>query len=241
MSTTPAQKLALVTGGARGIGLGIAEALLARDYQVVVTGLTDDEVAAVPQRQGLSAIRLDVTDGISVMQVVSSCQRLDVLVNCAGMILRGGAEYDIAGFQNVMDVNLTGTMRMCLAARDKLKASGHGVIINTASMLSFFGGPLTPAYAASKGAIVQLTKSLAVAWADEGIRVNSIAPGWIETELTRGAREDAVRSQTILARTPMKRWGKPDDIGGVVAHLCSDEARFITGVVIPIDGGYSAQ
>lgn len=241
MSTTPAHKLALVTGGARGIGLGIAEALLARDYQVVVTGLTDDEVAAVPRRQGLSAIRLDVTDGISVMHVVSSCQRLDVLVNCAGMILRGGAEYDIAGFQNVMDVNLTGTMRMCLAARDKLKASGHGVIINTASMLSFFGGPLTPAYAASKGAIVQLTKSLAVAWADEGIRVNSIAPGWIETELTRGAREDAVRSQTILARTPMKRWGKPDDIGGVVAHLCSDEARFITGVVIPIDGGYSAQ
>lgn len=241
MSTTPPRNLALVTGGARGIGLGIAEALLARDYQVVVTGLTDNEVAAVPPRQGLSAIRLDVTDGISVIQAVTSCQRLDVLVNCAGMILRGGAEYDIAGFQTVMDVNLTGTMRMCLAARDKLKASGHGVIINTASMLSFFGGPLTPAYAASKGAIVQLTKSLGVAWAVDGIRVNAIAPGWIETELTRGAREDAARSQSILARTPMKRWGKPDDIGGVVAHLCSDEARFITGAVIPIDGGYSAQ
>lgn len=241
MSTTPSHKLALVTGGARGIGLGIAEALLARDYQVVVTGLTDDEVAAVPRRQGLSAIRLDVTDGISVMQAILSCQRLDVLVNCAGMILRGGAEYDIAGFQTVMDVNLTGTMRMCLAARDKLRDSGHGVIINTASMLSFFGGPLTPAYAASKGAIVQLTKSLAVAWAVDDIRVNAIAPGWIETELTRGAREDAARSQTILARTPMKRWGKPNDIGGVVAHLCSDEARFITGAVIPIDGGYSAQ
>jgi NAD(P)-dependent dehydrogenase (short-subunit alcohol dehydrogenase family) len=108
-------------------------------------------------------------------------------------------------------------------------------------MLSYFGGPLTPAYAASKGAIVQLTKSLAVAWADEGIRVNAIAPGWIETDLTRGAREDAARSQAILARTPMKRWGIPADIGGVVAHLCSDEARFITGAVIPIDGGYSAQ
>lgn len=240
MSTLPHNKLALVTGGARGIGFGIAEALLVRDYQVVVTGLTNDEVAAVPPRKGLSAIRLDVTNDESVNDAIAFSQRIDVLVNCAGMILRGGAEYDIDCFQKVMDVNLTGTMRMALAAREKLKASGCSVIINTASMLSFFGGPLTPAYSASKGAIVQLTKSLAVAWADDGIRVNAIAPGWIETELTRGAREDAARSATILARTPMKRWGKPDDIGGVVAHLCSDDARFITGAIVPIDGGYAA-
>jgi NAD(P)-dependent dehydrogenase (short-subunit alcohol dehydrogenase family) len=241
MPTSTDHKVALITGGARGIGFGIAEALLGAGYHVIVTGLTDDEVEAVPWRDHLSAIRLDVTDDHAVIDIISKCERVDALVNCAGIILRGGAEYNITSFQKVMDVNLTGTMRMCLAAREKLAASSHGVIINTASMLSFFGGPLTPAYAASKGAIVQLTKSLAVAWADDGIRVNAIAPGWIETELTRGAREDATRSQNILARTPMKRWGQPADIGGVVAHLCSDEAKFITGAVIPIDGGYSAQ
>ena len=241
MSTSSDHKVALITGGARGIGFGVAEALLQSDYHVVVAGLSDDEVAAVPARDKLLAYQLDVTDDQAVADVIAKQSRLDALINCAGMILRGGAEYEIASFQKVMDVNLTGTMRMCLAAREKLGASGHGVIINTASMLSYFGGPLTPAYAASKGAIVQLTKSLAVAWADEGIRVNAIAPGWIETDLTRGAREDAARSQAILARTPMKRWGIPADIGGVVAHLCSDEARFITGAVIPIDGGYSAQ
>lgn len=241
MSTSTDHKVALITGGARGIGFGIAEALLQAGYHVIVTGLTEEEVEAVPQRAYLSAARLDVTDDHAVIDIVSKCERVDALINCAGIILRGGAEYDITSFQKVMDVNLTGTMRMCLAAREKLAASGHGAIINTASMLSFFGGPLTPAYAASKGAIVQLTKSLAVAWADDGIRVNAIAPGWIETELTRGAREDATRSQNILSRTPMKRWGQPADIGGVVAHLCSDEAKFITGAVIPIDGGYSAQ
>ena len=241
MPTSTDHKVALITGGARGIGFGIVEALLAAGYHVIVTGLTDEEVEAVPQRKNLSAMRLDVTDDHAVIDIISKCERVDALVNCAGIILRGGAEYNITSFQKVMDVNLTGTMRMCLAAREKLAASGRGVIINTASMLSFFGGPLTPAYAASKGAIVQLTKSLAVAWADDGIRVNAIAPGWIETELTRGAREDATRSQNILSRTPMKRWGQPADIGGVVAHLCSDEAKFITGAVIPIDGGYSAQ
>ena len=241
MPTSTDHKVALITGGARGIGFGIAEALLQSGYRVLVTGLSDEEVTAVPPRDHLSSTRLDVTDDHAVADIISQCDQLDALVNCAGMILRGGAEYQIASFQKVMDVNLTGTMRMCIAAREKLAASGRGVIINTASMLSFFGGPLTPAYAASKGAIVQLTKSLAVAWADEGIRVNAIAPGWIETELTRGAREDAARSQSILARTPMKRWGQPVDIGGVDAHLCSDEARFITGAVIPIDGGYSAQ
>jgi len=241
MSTSSDHKVALITGGARGIGFGVAEALLQSGYHVVVTGLSYDEVAAVPARDKLLAYQLDVTDDQAVADVIAKQPRLDALINCAGIILRGGAEYEIASFQKVMDVNLTGTMRMCIAAREKLGASGHGVIINTASMLSYFGGPLTPAYAASKGAIVQLTKSLAVAWADEGIRVNAIAPGWIETDLTRGAREDAARSQAILARTPMKRWGIPADIGGVVAHLCSDEARFITGAVIPIDGGYSAQ
>ena len=233
-------KVALITGGARGIGFGIAEALLGDGYQVIVTGLAADEVAAVPEHEMLSARQLDVTEEASVQSLMQSCERLDVLVNCAGMIIRGGAEYDIDLFKKVIDVNLTGTMRMCMAAKPKLIQSNGGVIINMASMLSTFGGPLTPAYSASKGGVVQLTKSLAVAWAEDGLRVNAVAPGWIETALTKGARQDPIRAKAIIDRTPMKRWGMPNDIGGVVAHLCSDAARFITGAVIPIDGGYSA-
>ena len=234
------KRCALITGGARGIGFGIAEAMLAQGYQVVVTGLTDEEVSAVPHHEQMRALKLDVTDDAAVASVVDSCEQIDALINCAGMILRGGAEYDIETFKKVVDVNLTGTMRMCVAARPKLAISGKGAIVNTASMVSIFGGPLTPAYSASKGGIVQLTKSLAVAWADQGIRVNAIAPGWIATELTKGARDDAARSKAIIDRTPMKRWGSPSDIGGVVAHLCSTDAQFITGAVVPIDGGYSA-
>ncbi len=232
-------KLALITGGARGIGFGVAEAMLAAGYRVIVTGLTEDEVSAVPTRPHLSAVRLDVTDQADIAALFEGIDHLDALVNCAGMILRGGAEYDIERFQKVMDVNLTGTMRMCVAAKAALAATGNGSIVNTASMLSFFGGPLTPAYAASKGAIVQLTKSLAVAWANDGIRVNAIAPGWISTELTKGVVADEARTAAIMARTPMKRWGKPEDVAGTVVHLCSDAAKFMTGAVVPIDGGYS--
>lgn len=232
-------KQALITGGARGIGWGIAEALSAAGYAVTVTGLTDDEVAAVPVRDNVKTVRLDVTDDGQVAALTGSLARLDALVNCAGMILRDGKEFTIEGFQRVIDVNLTGTMRLCVAARPLLARQG-GAIVNTASVWSFFGGPLTPAYTASKGAVAQLTKSLAVAWAP-GIRVNAIAPGWVETELTKAAQADAGRSAAIVERTPMGRWGKPEDIGGAVAFLCSDAARFITGAVIPVDGGYLAK
>ena len=133
---------------------------------------------------------------------------LAALINCAGVIFRNFAEYDIKTFQKVIDVNLTGTMRMCVGARPKL-AAARGAIVNTGSMLSFFGGPAIPAYTASKGGVAQLTKALAVAWAPEGIRVNAIAPGWIATELTRGLVEDESRSAAILGRTPMQRWGEP--------------------------------
>jgi NAD(P)-dependent dehydrogenase (short-subunit alcohol dehydrogenase family) len=142
-------------------------------------------------------------------------------------------------FQKVIDVNLTGTMRMCVAARVKL-AAARGAIVNTASMLSFFGGPAVPAYTASKGGVAQLTKALAIAWAPEGIRVNAIAPGWIATEMTRGLVEDPSRSAAILGRTPMQRWGDPSDVGGVAVFLCSEAARFITGAILPVDGGYAA-
>jgi NAD(P)-dependent dehydrogenase (short-subunit alcohol dehydrogenase family) len=232
-------KQALITGGARGIGLGIAQAMLAAGYGVTVTGLTPEEVAAVPAHEKLKAVRLDVTSDDEVAACMASLTRLDALVNCAGMILREGKEFTITGFQKVIDVNLTGTMRMCMAARPLLEKQ-EGAIVNTASLWSFFGAPLTPAYTASKGGVAQLTKSLAVAWAP-AIRVNAIAPGWVETELTKAAQADRARSDAIIARTPFGRWGKPDDIGGAVVFLCSEAAGFITGAVLPIDGGYTAK
>jgi NAD(P)-dependent dehydrogenase (short-subunit alcohol dehydrogenase family) len=229
----------IITGGARGIGWGIANAMLEAGYMVTVTGLTQKEIESVPARQHTVALQLDVTSDAEVKALFARFDSLDVLVNCAGIIMRG-AEYDIEIFKKVVDVNLTGTMRMCVAARPLLAKAKNAAIINTASMLSFFGGPLVPAYAASKGGIVQLTKSLAVAWAAEGIRVNAIAPGWITTELTRGIASDEARSTAILARTPLQRWGEPSDIGGSVVYLCSEAARFVTGTVLPIDGGYAA-
>jgi len=232
-------KQALITGGARGIGFGIAEAMLVAGYSVTVTGLTDDEVAAAPTCDHLKAVRLDVTKDADVAARVGAFDRLDALVNCAGIILRDGKEFTIEGFQQVLDVNLTGTMRMCVAARTLLERQG-GAIVNTASIWSFFGGGLVPAYTASKGGVAQLTKALAVAWAPK-IRVNAIAPGWIETELTKAAQADPARSEAIVARTPFGRWGRPDDVGAAVVFLCSEGAGFITGVVLPVDGGYSVK
>ncbi len=232
-------KQVLITGGARGIGWGIARAMLDAGYGVTVTGLTADEVAAVPREANLKAVTLDVTSDSDVAAVVGALTRLDALVNCAGTILREGKEFTISGFQTVIDVNLTGTMRMCMAAKPLLEKQG-GAIVNTASLWSYFGAPLTPAYTASKGGVMQLTKSLAVAWAPN-IRVNAIAPGWIETDLTKAAQADPARSDAIIARTPFGRWGKPEDIGGAVVFLCSDAAGFITGTALPVDGGYIAK
>ncbi len=229
---------ALITGGARGIGFGIAEALLLAGYAVTVTGLSAEEVERVPERPFLRTVQLDVTRDESVATCLSGLDQLDVLVNCAGMILRGGAEYEIENFRRVIEVNLTGTMRMCVAARPLLERQG-GAIVNTASMLSFFGGPTAPAYTASKGGVAQLTKALAVAWAPS-IRVNAVAPGWIATDLTRALVDDEQRSAAIVARTPAGRWGNPDDLGGAVVFLCSEAARFVTGTVLPVDGGYAA-
>lgn len=233
------EKTALVTGGTRGIGEGIARALAEAGFSVVATGLTDDEIAAFSSHPDIRTAKLDVTDAASVERVLAACPRLDALVNCAGIIQRAGKEFEVDAFRLTLEVNLVGTMRMCTAAKDKLAAT-KGSIINTASMLSFQGSPFSPGYAASKGGVAQLTKSLAIAWAPSGIRVNAVAPGWIATDLTRPLQEDEKRAAPILARTPLARWGQPDDIGGVAAFLVSDAARFITGTVIPIDGGYLA-
>jgi NAD(P)-dependent dehydrogenase (short-subunit alcohol dehydrogenase family) len=237
--TSSSSPLALVTGGTRGIGAGAALALAEAGYQVLATGLTQEEVAATPTHAAIRHARLDVTSDAQVAAIVAGCERIDALVNCAGMIQRGGKEFEIEAFRLTIEVNLTGSMRMCLAAKDKLAAS-KGAIVNTASMLTFHGSAYAPGYAASKGGVGQLTKSLAAAWAQDGIRVNAVAPGWIATELTRPLVEDAGRSAPILSRTPMNRWGEPGDVGGAVLFLLSDAARFITGTILPVDGGYLA-
>jgi NAD(P)-dependent dehydrogenase (short-subunit alcohol dehydrogenase family) len=229
----------LVTGGSSGIGAAIAQVFASNGDLVVATGATKEEVerAQVPSEStAISFQELDVRDGSAVQACIDEIDSLDVLVNCAGVIRRN-AEHEPEVFADVIDINLNGSMRVCTAAREKLKQR-KGCIINTASMLSFFGGGLVPGYSASKGGIAQLTKSLAIAYAPDGIRVNAVAPGWIATQLTQALQDDRTRSEAILSRTPLGRWGEPADVAGPVLFLASDAARFVTGVVLPVDGGY---
>jgi len=234
-----ARRRVLVSGGTSGIGAAIARAFAAAGAEVSATGATEAEAQAAASREdmaGIACSALDVRDAAAVAERVAALGELDVLVNCAG-IIRRGAELEPEAFEQVVDINLNGTMRVCAAARTGL-AARRGCIVNTASMLSFFGGGLVPGYSASKGGVAQLTKSLAIAYAADGMRVNAVAPGWIATPLTQALQDDAARSAPILARTPLGRWGTPEDIAGPVLFLASPAARFVTGVVLPVDGGY---
>lgn len=234
-------KTAIVTGGTRGIGAGVSQALLDAGWRVIAAAIDPDEVAAFARAnegKNCEARVLDVTDAGSVADLFDGLTDLHGLVNCAGIVIRE-REYEMDVFEQVIAVNLTGTMRMCTAAQPLL-AKSHGAIVNTGSMYSIFGGPHVPAYTASKGGVAQLTKALAVRWGEDGVRVNAIAPGWIETEMTAPIREQPAREQTIMDRTPLGRWGRPAEVGALVAWLLSDAASFISGSVYPIDGGYSA-
>jgi NAD(P)-dependent dehydrogenase (short-subunit alcohol dehydrogenase family) len=226
-------KRALVSGATQGIGATIANHLAALGAEVTAIGLGSGDgtlSAAVDVKQA------DVTSLESLEAALAGIDKLDIVFNCAGIIQRG-AEHDLEVFERVLAVNLTGTMRVCTLVRERLRACG-GCIVNTASMLSFFGGGLVPAYASSKGGVAQLTKSLAIAYAPDGIRVNAVAPGWIATPLTQALQDDPARAGPILARTPLARWGTPDDVARAAMFLCTPAAAFMTGVILPVDGGY---
>ena len=203
----------LVTGATSGIGQAIARGFADAGEQVLAVGIG----TLPPAENSITYASLDVVDGAAVVAMISPLDKLRTVVNAAGVIRRQ-AEHAPDIFQQVIDVNLTGTMRVCTAARAALGANS-GAIINIASMLSFFGGGVVPGYSASKGGIVQLTKSLAIAYAPDGIRVNAIAPGWIATPLTGSLQDDPARSEAILGRTPMARWGAPADLVGPALFL----------------------
>ena len=235
-------RTALVTGGNGGIGLGMARGLAAAGAQIVLTGRDEAKGAeAVASIAGSRFIAADITDEASARALLAQVGKLDILVNNAGTSIRGAPEgLSLADWHTVMDTNLTSTFVCSQAAHPAMKAAGGGKIINIGSMMSIFGAPYAAPYAASKGAVVQLTKALATAWAPDGIQVNAVLPGWIDTALTRRARDQVPGlNERVLARTPAGRWGEPQDMAGIAVFLASSASDFVTGAAIPVDGGYS--
>jgi 2-dehydro-3-deoxy-D-gluconate 5-dehydrogenase len=245
-------KVAVITGGNGGIGLGMAHGLAAAGADIVIAArqTTKSESAARDlSRYGTRVCRLqvDVADDASCKTMISEAVRImgrvDILVNNAGINIRKQPQdYTPAEWREVMAINLDGAFYCAQAAYLPMKSVGGGKIINIGSMMSIFAASFAPAYAASKGAIVQLTKSLATAWAKDNIQINAVLPGWIDTDLTRKAREqvDGLHDR-VLARTPAARWGEASDFGGIAVFLASPASNFVTGTAIPVDGGYSIQ
>jgi NAD(P)-dependent dehydrogenase (short-subunit alcohol dehydrogenase family) len=226
-------KTAIIIGGTSGIGLAIATAFRDAGANVFATGATAAEVTAATTT-GISFSQLDIRDTAAMTAFAAQFTAVAALVDCAGVNLRA-AEWTIEGFETALDINLNGAMRAALAFREKL---GGGAMLGIGSMYSFFGAPHAPAYTASKAGLVGLVKSLAVAFARDNIRVNALAPGWIETAMTEVPRANASRNAELLGRMPLGRWGTPADIAPAALFLCSPLAAYITGAVLPVDGGY---
>lgn len=226
----------LITGGCGGIGSAFARAFVAHGATVTVTDMQ-------PPPQGLTAIGvqyepLDVTSDEAVNALAAKIEKLDVLIHCAGKLIRW-EEHKPEVFRDIVDVHLFGNVRLAAAFRPHLKAT-RGCMINIASMYSYFGAPQIPAYAAAKTAVVGLTRSLALAYIEDGIRVNAIAPGWIETQISRAGRENPEFNDKLMLRLPIKRWAHPDELAGTALFLASPASALINGVTIPVDGGYTA-
>ena len=243
-------KVAIVTGGNGGIGLGMARGLADAGADIAVVGRNEEKSkAAVADlaARGVRAIAIatDVTDKQAVERMVEQVKgglgRIDILVNNAGINIRKAPHLlELEEWSSVIDTNLTSAFLCSKAAHPAMKAAGGGKVINIGSMLSIFGASFAPAYAASKGGIVQFTRACATAWANDNIQVNAILPGWIDTDLTKRARAEINGlHERVLARTPVARWGAIDDFAGIAVFLASAASDFVTGTAIPVDGGYS--
>jgi len=230
-------KRVLVTGGSNGIGNGIACAFRDAGADVLATGTKAQDTYDTDMAD-MEYAEVDLGSDDAVQALAHQAGQVDVLVNNAGMIAYKRREFDTETFRKVMDVNLTAAMTLSTLLRPGLGAA-DGSIINISSLTGFFASSGNPAYGASKAAMMQLTKTLAVAWAEDGIRVNCIAPGWIATKMTEVSQNREAINNEILRRTPLKRWGKPADIAGVTLFLASPMAAYVTGETISVDGGFS--
>jgi 2-dehydro-3-deoxy-D-gluconate 5-dehydrogenase len=245
-------RVAIVTGGNGGLGLAMARGLGSAGAGIAIAARDKRKGEAAVKALGEEGFRcrfypLEAASAAScraaVESVVAEFGRCDILVNNAGTTVRKRPEQISEDeWRRVLDVNLSGSLFCAQAAYPHMKAAGGGKILNVGSMYSLFGAPVVAPYAASKGGVVALTRSLATAWAADNIQVNAVLPGWINTDLTLSAREQiAGLHESVLARTPAGRWGEPGDIAGAAIFLCSAASNFVTGAVLPVDGGFSAR